>query len=188
MSKRKKTVLEKWPDDDMSPEFIHSEVKHLEKFFKFADDKENKDESQNKLKNRKELKKIELQKFKSVDYVFQSVNNESTLPYNYPPIKQIHKQIFQFDERDASVPVARYQQEGVRQTSKKLKRIVNEGIHEENLENFHFTPIPDSAAARSFKCYLKNQGIQSMDLLEEVPFDEYALNSSLDLNSVPSSK
>lgn len=185
MTKRKKTLQEKWPDDDMSPEFIHSEVKHLKSFCNFEDESLKNNKTQEKSKNRKNLKKIELQKFKSIDYVFQSVNNESTLPYNYPPIKQIHKQIVQFDERNASVPVARYQQEGVHQTSKKLKRIVNESIHEENLENFHFTPVRDSVAARSFKCYLKNQGICSLDILEEVPYDEYALNSSLDLNSAP---
>ena len=58
----------------------------------------------------------------------------------------------------------------------------------ENLEDFHFTPVPDSVAARSFKCYLKNQGIRSINLLEKVPFDEYALSASLDLNSVPITK
>ncbi|KAK8842679.1 hypothetical protein M9Y10_025539 [Tritrichomonas musculus] len=185
--RRKKAVQEIWPDDDASPEFIHNEVSHLESFCNFNNHQNNVESNEN-VRRKKKLKTIELQKFRSTDYVFQSVNNESTLPYNYPPIKHINKQIFQFDERNASVPIARFQQDGVRQTSKKLKRIVEEGFHEENYENFHFTPVRDSVAARSFKCYLKNQGIRSIDLLEEVPFDEYSLNSALDPNSAPITK
>ncbi|OHT01938.1 hypothetical protein TRFO_31132 [Tritrichomonas foetus] len=182
MEKKVKTVQEKWPDDDRSYEFIHAQVKHLKSFAKDDQNDFNFETAKPPIRN-SNIKKISLQPVKSSDYLFHSINNTSSLPYNYPPQKNIHKKIQRFDERIAATPISRSSTNDGRKVSRRIKRIVEDGIHEEHKIEFNFTPVKDSFAARSFKCYLKTEGIRSLSLLEDVPFDEYAFHSKVEYDS-----
>lgn len=173
--KKKKTPQEKWPDDDLSPEFINNQVKHLEQFGKIKDRNRNSMDVGDSPETNQLNQNPNLHKFKSVNYLFKSINNRSTLPYHYPPIKKIHGTVTSFDERTITESIASHELMGKHEISKKLKHAVDEIAHEEQLEQFHISPVKNSFAARSFKQYLKTQDVQSMELLdlfEPTPGDE----------------
>ena len=164
--KKTKSLEEKWPDDDRSPQFIHSQVKHLESFCK-NEKKNDITINQDNIRRKNPVKTVKLQSFYSNDYLFNAINNTSKLPYNYPSHVNLKRKITEYDQKMLPRPLSTNIVSNVRDTSKRLKNLVRYGAHEDEPIEYHFTTVKDSVTIRRFKKFLKNQGYDDFTLFEE---------------------
>lgn len=121
----------------------------------------------------------------SRDYVHEAIDNKSTLPYHYPPIKQVHRMeaLESFD-----IPLSLQNARNTSNdsgSSKRLKRIVKYSQHDVEKQIFDFSNIPDSFCARAYKKYLGEKGFRAISILDEVKFNEYSASSKLDIMDAP---